>query len=150
MTSNQSHPQGYIQEQLHACLDGNRSHQLSNDSLKVQTTCCFQMTLLYTIKGSFKTGCLTSCFCSLYEEIDSNFTGISWATYCMINGYTLASVQYETPCAIHEFSISSHWAFSTLLCHIIVARCWCYNLIWKLVFVGVFMDTQTSESVADQ
>lgn len=44
-----------IHEQLQACLaaaDANRSHQLSNDSLKAQTTCCFQMTLLYIITGS--------------------------------------------------------------------------------------------------
>lgn len=58
MTSNQSHPRGSIHEQLQACLaaaDGNRSHQLSNDSLKAQKTCCYQMTPLSITNES---GCL--------------------------------------------------------------------------------------------
>ena len=44
MTSNQSHPRGSTHKRLQACpaaAHGKRSHQLSNDSLKLQTTCLF-------------------------------------------------------------------------------------------------------------
>ncbi len=78
MTSNQSHPRGSIHEQLQACLapaDTNRSHQLSNDSLKAQTTCCFQMTLLYLLQEEavFKLGVQPYASCSLRSRLNFTF-----------------------------------------------------------------------------